>query len=222
MPFRPSPETRRQLDWLNERFGTDQTIITVAIDRMYREETMNSETIDTIEWHVNLPDLLDDDETTEGVHIEASQRRYVEMVEAALREAFPGAEIVTHTHQATGWSHPVSVNGDEGHVLAGAVDDVIGNVYQGWDWLVMADTAATHEAAGPDVLAAQMIRPFVGPQWLIEVHPNAEESGADDLEAINTFEIEVLSTDLRGWGEYNAVIRVTDGDVEADYLARLA
>jgi hypothetical protein len=44
VPFRPSPETRRQLDWLNERFGTDQTVITVAIDRMYREETMNTET----------------------------------------------------------------------------------------------------------------------------------------------------------------------------------
>jgi hypothetical protein len=72
------------------------------------------------------------------------------------------------------------------------------------------------------VTAAQMIRPFVGPQWLIEVHPNAEESDADDLAAINAAEIEVLSTELRGWGEYNAVIRVTDGDVEADYLARLA
>lgn len=72
------------------------------------------------------------------------------------------------------------------------------------------------------VTAARMIRPFEGPQWLIEVHPNAEESDADDLEAVNAAEIEVLSTELRGWGEYNAVIRVTANGVEADYLARLA
>ena len=44
MPFRPSTETRRQLNWLNNQFGTDQTVITVAIDRMYREETMTTET----------------------------------------------------------------------------------------------------------------------------------------------------------------------------------
>jgi hypothetical protein len=36
MPFRPSPETRRQLDALRAHYGTDQTAITVAIDQMYR------------------------------------------------------------------------------------------------------------------------------------------------------------------------------------------
>jgi hypothetical protein len=221
MPFRPSPETRRQLDWLNDRFGTDQTIITVAIDRMYREETMNSETVQTIEWHVNLPDLLDDDdETTEGVHIEASQRRYVALVEAALHEAFPEAEIITRAHQATGWSRPVAVNGVEGHSRAWEVDDVIATVYQGWQWLVMGDTDATHEAAGPTVLAARMIRPYVAPQWLIEVHPNAEESDPDDLAAINASEWGTLEDNLQGWGEYTSVIHVLDTDTY--YLARLA
>ena len=139
MPFRPSPETRRQLDALNARFGTDQTVITVAVDRMYREETMNTETIQTIEWHVNLPDLWAD-EPEEGTDVEASGRRYVEMVEVALQEAYPGAEIVTHTHQATGWSRPVSVNGLADTTECAAVDDVIGSVYQGWEWLVTTES----------------------------------------------------------------------------------
>lgn len=38
MPFRPSPTTRRQLDWLNDRLGSDQTVITVAVDRLYKSE----------------------------------------------------------------------------------------------------------------------------------------------------------------------------------------
>lgn len=38
MPFRPSPTTRRQLDWLNDRLGSDQTVITLAVDRLYRQE----------------------------------------------------------------------------------------------------------------------------------------------------------------------------------------
>jgi hypothetical protein len=41
--FRPSETTARQLDWLaaRERYGSRQTVITVAVDRMYREETMS-------------------------------------------------------------------------------------------------------------------------------------------------------------------------------------
>jgi hypothetical protein len=54
MPFRPSPETRRQLDALNARYGTDQTVITVAIDRMYREDTMSPKTAELF-WAPSLP-----------------------------------------------------------------------------------------------------------------------------------------------------------------------
>jgi hypothetical protein len=218
-----SAETRRKADALVAQAGhTYRELVSIGIDRLYAEwrDNMRSETIDTIEWHVNLPDLLDDDETTEGVHIEASQRRYVALVEAALHEAFPEAEIITRAHQATGWSRPVAVNGVEGHARAWEVDDVIATVYQGWQWLVMGDTDATHEAAGPTVLAAIMIRPYVGPQWLIEVHPNAEESDADDLAAINASEWGTLEDNLQGWGEYTSVIHVLDTDTY--YLARLA
>lgn len=135
-----SAETRRKANALvNDGGYTYRELVSIGIDRLYAEwkSSMNSESIDTIEWHVNLPDLLDDDETTEGVNIEASQRRYVALVEAALHEAFPEAEIITRAHQATGWSRPVAVNGVEGHVLAAEVDDVIATVYQGWEWLVM-------------------------------------------------------------------------------------
>lgn len=73
------------------------------------------------------------------------------------------------------------------------------------------------------VTAARMIRPYTRPQWLIELHPNADESDPDDLAAINAADIDVLEANLMGWGEYNAVIRVTDdAGLKADYLARLA
>ena len=138
--FRFSETTARQLAWLAPRFsGNQTTVVTVAIDRMYQQErsTMSNETIQTIEWHVNLPDLWAD-EPEEGTDVEASERRYVEMVEAALQEAYPSAEIITHTHQATGWSRPASVNGLADTTECAAVDDVIGSVYQGWEWLVTA------------------------------------------------------------------------------------
>lgn len=70
------------------------------------------------------------------------------------------------------------------------------------------------------VTAARMIRPYVAPQWLIEVHPNAEESDADDLAAINASEWGTLEDNLQGWGEYTSVIHVLDTDTY--YLARLA
>ena len=70
------------------------------------------------------------------------------------------------------------------------------------------------------VTAARMIRPYTRPQWLIELHPNAEESDADDLAAINASEWGTLADNLQGWGEYTSVIHVLDTDTY--YLARLA
>lgn len=70
------------------------------------------------------------------------------------------------------------------------------------------------------VTAARMIRPYVAPQWLIELHPNADESDPDDLAAINASEWGTLADNLQGWGEYTSVIHVLDTDTY--YLARLA
>jgi len=137
-----SEKTRRKADALvNDGGYTYRELVSIGIDRLYTEwqerSTMSNETIQTIEWHVNLPDLWAD-EPEEGTDVEASERRYVEMVEAALQEAYPGVEIITHTHQATGWSRPASVNGLADTAECAAVDDVIGSVYQGWEWLVTA------------------------------------------------------------------------------------
>jgi len=38
MPFRPSAETRRQLKSLRALYGTNQTVITMAVDRMFQQE----------------------------------------------------------------------------------------------------------------------------------------------------------------------------------------
>ena len=76
----------------------------------------------------------------------------------------------------------------------------------------------------PIVLAAQRIGGYVGPEWLVE--PVGEPSDDDDLAAINSAaDVYVMDTDIRGWGEYNAIIRVANETVPAlgtYYLARLA
>jgi len=47
MPFRARPETARQLAVLCDLYGTRQTVITIAIDRMYQQEApgMSEQTI---------------------------------------------------------------------------------------------------------------------------------------------------------------------------------
>jgi hypothetical protein len=76
----------------------------------------------------------------------------------------------------------------------------------------------------PIIVAAQLIGGYVGPEWLVE--PVGEPSDDDDLAAINSAaEVYVMDTDIRGWGEYNAIIRVANESVPAlgsYYLARLA
>ena len=72
----------------------------------------------------------------------------------------------------------------------------------------------------PTVTAAQMIRHYHGPQYLVE--PVGEASGADDLESINRIGFEVLTTEVQGWGDHNAIIFVHSFDEVLFYLARLA
>ena len=66
------------------------------------------------------------------------------------------------------------------------------------------------------VLAAHMIRPWRAPQWLVE--PIGTPSDQDDLDAIWLAGYSVLSREVRGWGEYNALIDVNG----THYLARLS
>jgi hypothetical protein len=77
------------------------------------------------------------------------------------------------------------------------------------------------EDAMPEITAAQLIRPYVGPQYLVE--PVGDESDPDDVAALNNDAdwVVVLDRHVQGWEPYNAVVRVGVGDVTADYLARL-
>jgi Arc/MetJ-type ribon-helix-helix transcriptional regulator len=76
------------------------------------------------------------------------------------------------------------------------------------------------EETMPEITAAQMIRPYVGPQYLVE--PVGDVSDADDIAAINDADwVVILDRHVQGWGEYNAIVRVSANDVTADYLARL-
>lgn len=90
-----------------------------------------------------------------------------------------------------------------------------------WVWengrLVAAPSdAEDRRPACHPVVAAQLIRPYVGPQWLIE--PVGEPSDAEDLAAISRG-YSILAGDLAGWGEYTHVIEVANSG--AHYLARL-
>ena len=78
------------------------------------------------------------------------------------------------------------------------------------------DYAQAPEEPNVTVLAAQMIRPWRAPQWLVE--PVGDASDQDDLDAIWLAGYGVLSRDVRGWGEYNAIIAVAG----THYLAQLA
>jgi len=98
-------------------------------------------------------------------------------------------------------------NGNQTTALAVAIDRM---------WRENMDTHTTAR-----VTAAQMIRRYREPQWLVE--PIGEPADREDVAAINQQGYEVLDRNIRGWGIYNAIVRVPlacAGDV--DYLARLA
>ena len=124
------------------------------------------------------------------------------------------AQISTSVSGETRRKADALVN-DAGYTYREIVSIGVDRLYAEWQGGTMSTS--------PDrvtVTAARMIRPYVGPQWLIEVHPNAEESDADDLAAINASEWGTLEDHLQGWGEYTSVIHVLDTDTY--YLAHLA
>ena len=98
-------------------------------------------------------------------------------------------------------------NGNQTTALAVAIDRM---------W--REQTMDTHTTAR--VTAAQMIRRYQGPQWIVE--PVGEPSEPDDIANINASHPYVLQNGVRGWGDYDAIVRVPlacAGDV--DYLASL-
>ena len=63
------------------------------------------------------------------------------------------------------------------------------------------------------ITKAQFVRPYVGPQWLVE--PVGDESDAEDVAAINAGQIVTFAGRIAGWGPYTRIIRIG----EAHYLA---
>ena len=69
----------------------------------------------------------------------------------------------------------------------------------------------------------QQIKPYEGPQWLVDPGEYDTLTGyalTDEI-AIVEQSYTVLDRHVQGWGDYNAIIRFDDGAYRADYLARL-
>ena len=75
--------------------------------------------------------LFDSSEGLEYVDQAASARQYGEMVSAALREKYPGAEVRT----SCDINDQVTINGDTDHSEIPWIRQAIGDIYEGWEWV---------------------------------------------------------------------------------------
>jgi len=99
-------------------------------------------TVTRIVWHLNTPDLFDrwEQDDLDAVDQDTSGTRYVELVNAALRAEYPGAEIVCEIDRnATGYCPEPTVECGEDEAPEVEVDyvqDTIGRVYADQEWIV--------------------------------------------------------------------------------------
>jgi len=63
------------------------------------------------------------------------------------------------------------------------------------------------------ILAAQQIRPYQGPEWLVERIGDALDP--EDVTDLSTSAYQVVDRNVLGWGRYNAIIRVDGPDQRA-------
>ena len=87
---------------------------------------------------------------------------------------------------------------------------------------VCIETTYNAKRSNMHVTAAQLIRDYVGPEWLVE--PVGEPSGQEDIDAINGANIRVMDRTIMGWGDYNAIVRVVDAatpELDTCYLAKI-
>lgn len=135
-----------------------------------------------------------------GVDVPASMDRFAEALTKRLGDRYPGAEVEVKR----GIHDRHSVADDVDHYDTDDVGELVHDVWEPFDWVVYLP-----------VTAAQLIRPYYGPQWVVE--PQGEASDEDDLAAINKHGFVVRESDCAGWGPYTHVIQVG----EVYYLARL-
>jgi hypothetical protein len=141
--FKLADATLEQLRWLadNGRNGNQTAVVEIAVDRMYTAERSAMHTISRIDWYVDTADLFTGNGVSytelADVDMDASAARYLAMVEEALREAYPDAEITTHTERATvpGYGSDVRVNGFTGTTECADVKDIIEKAFNR-DWTV--------------------------------------------------------------------------------------
>jgi hypothetical protein len=142
-----------------------------------------------------------------AVDVAASVTRYGDMLMGRLRAEYPEADIEIEE----GNDNWYEVDGERDSREADWVYHIANQMYEGAQWWVYRA-----------VEAAEMIRPYVGPAWLIE--PLGSVCDADDLEAFAEG-YAVVEHPLLGWGEYTHIIRDMPADPQAAptyYLAKLA
>lgn len=131
--------TEQQVANLQERgFGRFTDIVRIAIDRMYREEHI-MEMKPYIKIQFSDDSLWGSDDPESGGYDEkASAEKYAEMIEAALRGAYPNARITV----IRGLNDRTEIYDTEGLPDSEErpfVDDIIGRVYHSWEWCVDAN-----------------------------------------------------------------------------------
>lgn len=105
-----------------------------VIDTLWVLNVQPDPGVEEIEVHLNVADLLSDDE---GVNVEASAGALASLIERTLSNEYPGATVTVLLHRATGVKPPTRVNGDTGHEAHWDVDQVVQNCWASFDeWVV--------------------------------------------------------------------------------------
>lgn len=132
--FRLDETTKSRLGTLAERTGETMTdVVKNLITEAYEAEM----TVKSVFFGIMVGDLFADDDET--VDVDASVRQYAEHVEAALKARYGDIAVEWDSQNATGvvpYGLKTRVNGETDHPEVEAVNILIGEVWQGWEWAV--------------------------------------------------------------------------------------
>lgn len=240
--FRLSEPTAQELVWLANVYGNQTTAITVAIHDLFEKKRSTmpfSEIVSSPHFHA-LSEFLHAPLRGSGwrtAHPEAP----VAFLENQVTETATAQMFATNRQECVNrlmqlLSTIAEADPERSYseadltwlvqLLDGPTERALAIL-----WLLLAHAGAPRQApqrqtSRMTVVAAQMIGPYVAPNWLIDFVGTASDQ--EDLNAINAAEMEILRQPdtVMGWGEYNAIIRITDpecpGAGSTEYLAKLA